>query len=938
MRRLPCHSRLAVALAASLSLLVLAPSAHAQATSSQLTQVVPAGPAGQVIGQVKESTRGVFLAGAVVRVNGKETTTDREGRFRLTGLEAGRYTLEVDFIGYRPLRTEIDLGQASGLEAMLALTSTVSEAELDAIEVRATRDAQALALNQQRASGNYVNIVSADLVGRFPDANLAEATQRIPGVSIERDQGEGRYVNVRGAPLEYTRVSIDGVNLAAPNATSRAVELDTIPSDVIAALEVTKALTPDMDGDAIAGTINIVTQSALDKDSMILRGSIGAGEYELGSGANQRGNLTLGNRFGADGNLGVLVAASGSRVERFTDNVETVFFREDDGRLLPELTEIKDYDGERTRTGATARFDARLSDEHLVYAIFGASKFRDKEFRNTFTIEYEQHREGADDFGGTIGRATFDKELRERIQEQRIRSANFGGQHYLGDWGLDWQVAHSQGKLDLPARQQFIYRSTLRPPMRYAFDGSGIPSFTLLNSDGSVRQEGINLAENLYNFRRYNQRFEQAEEEETGLRVDLSRGQSWIGDSGDFSFGLRARLRDKESNDDRNRNAVGADGPAYSNLLCPRVSNNFGRLEFGRVFCNSVFEDFGGNVRNANLRPLVADSIVSDFSAQEDIYAAYFRIDAQWDALSMIAGLRYEQTDIEGDAFSFNADDNSATPVRSGNDYSELLPSLHFRYEFDPDTILRWSYSTALSRPNFVDTVPRLVISDDDREAEAGNPNLKATYANNFDISIERYLRPLGLVSLALFHKELDDPIFVATSDAVGGPFDGFRLTRPENGESGRIQGFELAWQQTFDALPAPFDGLGVYANYTYADSSAELPFGIGRTDLPGTSQNNYNLAVFYEKHGINARLSYNYRSKYIQEFDVDDADLNVFWDDREILDFSSSYQLTRQIRLFADVNNITDSRQRRFQGRANRVLELEQFGRYWIAGLRFDY
>lgn len=927
-------SRLALALGLALggALASMAP-AIAQ---DEVARISAAGPAGQVSGQVKEAGRGVFLPGAVVRVNGAETTTDREGRFRLTGLAPGRYTLEVDFIGYQTLRSEIEVGSERGIVADVVLLSTA--ASLDAIEVRATRDAQALALNQQRASGNYVNVVSADLLGRFPDANLAEATQRIPGVSIERDQGEGRYVNVRGAPLDYTRVSIDGVNLAAPNATSRAVELDTIPSDVIAALEVTKALTPDMDGDAIAGAINIVTQSALDQDRRILRGSIGAGEYELGSGKNQRANITVGDRFGAEGNLGVLVAASASQVERFTDNVESVFYREDDGRILPEVTEIKDYDGERTRTGATARLDARLSEDHLVYAILGASKFRDKEFRNTFTIEYERHTDESDDVSGTAGRATIDKELRERIQEQRIRSANLGGQHYLGDWNLDWQAAYSQGKLDLPARQQFIYRSTLRPPLRYSFDPSGIPNFTVLNSNGSVLQEGINLPESLYAFRRYNQRFEQAEEDETGLRLDLSRAQDWIGDSGDLQFGVRARLRDKESNDDRNRNSTSADGPAYADLLCPRVSNNFGRLEYGRVFCNSVFRDFGGQVRNENLRPLVADSIVSDYRASEDIYAAYLRIDAYWDALSMIGGVRYERTDIDGRAFAFDADEEIATPVRSGRDYGELLPSLHFRYEFDADTILRWSYSTALSRPNFVDTVPRLVLSDDDRELEAGNPDLKPTYSHNFDVSIERYIRPLGLVSLAAFYKDLDDPIFIASSDVVGGPFDGFRQTRPENGSSGRIQGLELAWQQTFDTLPAPFDGFGVYANYTYADSSANLPFGIGRTDLPGTSENNYNVALFYEKHGFNARLSYNFRSKYIQEFDVGDRELNVFWDDREVLDFSSSYQINDTLLLFADVNNITDSRQRRFQGRANRVLELEEFGRYWIVGLRFDY
>jgi TonB-dependent receptor len=924
----------------ALSLALAVPSgalAQGGGAAVSTSDVVVAGEAGTLSGQVREGAGGVYLAGAVVRVDGRQAVTDREGRFRLSGLSPGRKTVTVDFVGYRPAELSVELGAAAGASVAITLVSTAASS-MDAVEVRGSRDAQALALNQQRASGHLVNVVSADLLGRFPDSNVAESTQRIPGVSISRDQGEGRYVNVRGAPLEYTRVSVDGVNLSAPNAFSRSVELDTLPPDAIAAMEVSKALTPDMDGDAIAGSINLVTQSAFDRDGMTLRASVGAGEYELGSGANERASASFGNRFGAGGDFGVLVSVSGSRAGRLTDNIETVFYREDDGRILPEVTEIKDYDGERTRTGLTTRFDARLADDHLLYAVLGASKFRDEEYRNTFTIEYERHTAESSERGGVAGRATFDKELRERIQEQRIRTANFGGEHEVGDWSIDWQAAYSVGELELPARQQFIYRSTLRPPMRYDFSNPDFPTFTLLNSDGTVRQEGINLAENLYAFRRYNQRFEQAEEDEFGLRLDLTRAHDWIGDGGELRMGLRARLRDKEGNDDRFRNSRAADAPAYTALLCDRVANNFDRYPFGRIFCNSVFSEFGPQVRGANLLPLVADSIVSDYESAEDIHAAYVRLDAQWDRLSMIAGVRYERTETAGRAFQFDADEDIATPVAVDRDYDDWLPSLHFRYELDPDTIVRWSYSTAISRANYFDTVPRIVVSDEDTELEAGNPDLKATYARNLDVSIERYLRPLGLLSAALYYKDLDDPIFIASSDVVGGPFDGFRQTRPENGEGGWIRGFELAWQQTFDQLPAPFDGLGVYANYTHADSSATLPFGIGRTELPGTSRHNYNFAVFYDKHRIDARLSYNYRSEYIQEFDVGDRELNVYWDERAILDFSASYDIASQWQVYADVNNITDSRQRRYQGQSSRVLELEEFGRYWLVGVRFKY
>lgn len=930
MRRPPAPHLLASALALALS----SPLAFADAQSGRASvEVSQAREAGSFAGTVKEAARGIFLEGARIQLNGSITTTDREGRFRVGGLQPGRYPVLVDFVGYQPQRFEIEIRDSAGAQADVTLVSTAATTALNVIEVRGTRESQALALNLQRSSENYKNVVSADLLGRFPDTNLAEATQRIPGVSIERDQGEGRYVNVRGAPLEFTQVSVDGVPLSAPNASRRTVELDTISPDAISALEVTKALTPDMDGDAIAGQINIVTQSALEREGTTLRASLATGKYELGSGDNDRANVLFGTRLGEAGNLGVMVSAAGRRAGRFTDNVETAFFRADDGRILPELTEIKDYEGTRTRNNFTARFDARLSPDHLLYFVGSASKYRDKEYRNTLAIEYERHTPESNEDIGVAGRATFDKEVRERIQEQRIRTANLGGEHFLGDWQFDWQASHTQGKFDIPARQQWIVRSSLRPPLRYDYSDPDFPVWTVLNTDGSVRQQGINLPEELYAFRRYNQRFEDAEENETGLRADLTREQDWFGDSGSIKFGLRARLRDKQSNDDRNRNAVAAGTPPYSELLCPRVSNNFGRFEFGRVFCSDVFDRFGNTVRNANLLPLVEASVVNDYTADEDIYAGYFRMDARWDRLSMITGMRYERTETAGTGTVFSARTQSFDNRTVDRAYVKFLPSLHFRYEIDPDQILRWSYSTAISRPNFTDLVPRFVLAENERSASAGNPDVDATYAHNFDISYEHYLRPLGLISVAAFHKRLDDPIFIASSQQGD-----LRITRPENGRTGEITGLELAWQQTFESLPAPFDGLGVYANFTYADSKAELPFGIGETQLPGTSRENTNIAVFYEKHGFNARLAYNHRSKYIQEFDVEDSDFNVFWDERALLDFSASYQFGGGWQVFGELNNITDSKQRRFQGERNRVLELEQFGRFWLVGLRFEY
>ena len=935
---------IAAAIALALSALASTPNTHAQADVPDALAIT----GNAVIGQIKEAGRGVFLDGAVITVDNRQFRSDRNGSFRVTGLRAGTHTLSVDYLGYQPYETDVTISDNHVERLDITLVSTVDDPVLDRVEVRASRDAQALALNQQRSAGNYVNVVSADLLGKFPDANVAESTQRIPGVSIERDQGEGRYVNVRGAPLEYTSVTVDGVPLSAPNAARRAVELDTIPSDVIAALEVTKALTPDMDGDAIAGSINIKTQSALDRDGDTLRASVAAGRYQLGSGDNQRANATVGTRFGEQANIGLLVSAAASKAERFTDNVETAFFRDDNGNILPEVTEIKDYEGTRTRRSLTGRFDFRIDSDNLLYAIASGSRFKDHEFRDTLLIEYERHTPESTEHSGVAGRATFDKELRERTQQQTIRTFNVGGEHFVGeDWRIDWQASHSIGDLKVSPRDQYIFRSSVRPVLAYDYSRPDFPVWRI-QGVADAPATGVNLPESWYGFRRLNQRFEEAEETETALRLDFTRPQEWLGLSGDMKFGVRARLRDKDSNDDRHRNGDADDfadlGIGYSDMLCDSWSNNFGYFLTGRRFCRDIFSNYAEPLRNSpNHALLVADSLVNDYQASEDIHAAYFRLDAHWERLSLITGLRYERTSTDSSAVQFNNDTEESFQRFVDNDYGKWLPSVHLRYEFNPDTILRTSYSTALSRPNYTHIVPRRTIGENPWDPiDEGNPELKATYSHNFDVSIERYLRPLGLVSAAAFYKQLQDPIFLGTSQfpitTPDGDTEILRITRPENGDSGHIYGLELAWQQTFDFLPSPFDGLGVYSNYTYAKSSADLPFDIGKTELPGTSRHNYNVALAYEKYGFNTRLAYNYRSKFIQEFDVGDADFNVFWDDRSSLDLTASYRIGERWQVFGELNNITDERQRRFQGQDNRVLELEGFGRAWLLGVRYEH
>lgn len=937
----PSRTVLAAAIAATLALACPQP-ANAQPSSVDTIAAM----ANTIVGKVSEASRGVSLEGAIVTVDGRQVSTDREGFFRVTGLAPGRYPLQVDYLGYTRHLSDVEVGDPRGAQVEVTLRSTVAATDMGVVEVRASRDAQAMALNQQRASTNYVNVVSADLLGQFPDNNIAESTQRIPGVSIERDQGEGRYVTVRGAPKEFTTVTIDGVQLANPDAASRGVELDTIPSDVIAALEVTKAITPDMDGDAIAGNINIRTQSALDREGLTLRASAAGGKYQLGDGDNQRYNATIGNRFGADGNIGVLISGSISKQGRFTDNVETLYSRIGADTFAPSEIQIKDYEGLRTRKGITGRFDYRINPDNLVYFVVSDSNFVDREFRDNLTIALDNYATGSDETTGRA-RATFDKELRERTYDKSIRTYNLAGEHFLGEmWKLDWQASQSRATKTTSPRMQYIFRSSVRPQFAYDYANPDFPTWTILGRPDAPAS-GVNLPESWYAFRRLNDRYEYGEEEENALRLDLGRQQTFLGDSGDIKFGVRARQRDKMFDDERYRNGSASDfaglGIRYSDMLCDSVSNNFDYFLTGRRFCRDIFDKYAGPLlESGNHARLIPDSLTGDYQAEENVYAGYARIDANWDALTMIAGVRYERTELEGSALQFDEDTGDVLPQTASRSYGNVLPSLHFRYEANPDSILRAAYSTAINRPDFMHTAPYRVIGEaDDLNVIAiseGNPLVREAFAHNLDLSFEHYLRPLGLMSAALFYKRIDDPLFVASRDEAAGPGQIFQITRAENGEKGRIYGAELSWQQTFDMLPGALSGLGIYANYTYAKSKAELPFDLGETELPGTSRTNYNFALTYEKSGLNARLAYNYRSKFIQSFDITNPELNVYWNDRASLDFSTSYTLGAGWSVFGEINNIQDTKQIRFQGQRNRVLEMEGFGRSWLAGVRYQF
>lgn len=934
----PTKTILALSIAACLSGLTTSVVAQPVNSVAASVQTINA-PAlrGEVI-----DPHGRIVNGAIIRLAGtsRETTTDRQGRFRFDNLPAGEYRVSVDYLGYANQTVAARVTQNAGQQLTFSLEP--EEESVERIQVFGGRDAQARALNAQRAADNIKSVVSADYLGRFPDNNVAESMQRLPGAAIQRDQGEGKYVNVRGAPLEFSNVSIDGVVLPSPDGSTRAIDLDTIPSDVISALELTKAITPDMDADAIAGNINIVTQGALDSRGRILRGHFAMGENEKGGGSAYRGGLTFGDRIAGNNNLGFLFSANHSETNRVTDNIEHSWVLQENGAYIPETTEFKDYEVKRIRTGATGRIDWRASDDSHFYLSHTYSRFEDNEYRDTIEISWDRFTPDSDSVRGVSGRTTFDSELRHRTFINTINSTVFGGRHFL-DWAtLEYQAAYSTARQEYPDRDYLIYRETTRPAMAYDFSNPDLPVFRILDGDGDVIQDDLNFPIENYAFRRYERRTGDSEDKEQSYAVDLTIPAVWGSAYVTHKVGVKARLKSKFYDEDRYRNSEGVNAPDYADLIIDRRSTPFnGFYNNGFKMDRDFVNRYGDLFENEDYQLRTAASITGDYSAEEDTYAAYAMSTLDWDKTRVLFGIRAERTEITGDAFEFDDDTGEASPVSASSSYTKLFPSVHLRHELDNGVILRAAYSTGVSRPNFADMAPYFIIED--RESgrgslDIGNTDLDPTYAHNFDLMAEYYIEPLGIISAGVFYKDLSNPIFKARSTVEGGEFDGFTLVRPENGDSGNLYGFEINWQQSLTFLPGAWSGLGLLANYTYNKSEADLPFGLGVTELAGTSRHTYNLGLNYDTERFSAQLAYNYRSEYVDAFDTSDPSLNLYWDGRGTLDLTASYALSQNFSLFAEATNLTDSKAVRYQGERSRVYEHEQFGRAYVVGVRANF
>ena len=900
---------------------------------------------------------GLPRAEVVVAQSGRRAVTDAQGAFTLPGLTPGAFTLEVSYLGL-PTATQpvtVSAGSDNSVEILVASDAANGDQVGDVVVTGVITDGIARSLNQQRTASGTLNVLSADAIGRYPDPNVAESLQRVQGIAIQRDQGEGRYINVRGAPSSFTAISVDGVAIPAVSPTTRAVDLDTLPSDIVSSVEVSKTLSPSQDADSIAGAVNINTRSPFDSRSLALSGYAG-GSYNDYGGTDVRGGATVSNLFGPDQIFGALLSVSYSETNRRPDNVENAWnFNSALNRYVIDETLFKDYETQRTRQAVTGALEWRPNDSTRAWIRGSFAEFNDDEYRDTLRFTYSDGTIVAGTATNTS--ATFDnariyKALRHREQDNKITTLNIGAEHTFGNGAvLDAVLAWASSEQTYPHRDEVVYRSTATS---LSYDTAADHYYPTYGAFGS----SFYLTPTNYSFRENTYRSNTTDQDDLSFKLNVELPTVMGGRDVTWAFGAKVSTRDVFADEERyrDRTTTGLANPgALASLLSDRESRNYD-YNLGVKFDHGLTSEYLHRARAVSLSAAarrIPQSWTADYAAQEDIFAGYGQAQFDVGATNILVGLRVEQTNFDGRSFLALAVPAATpgavqgyiqSPTSMQRDRTDWFPNLTVRHEFSENLLGRFALTRAISRPDYVDVVPRVLETTDGGRTTVsrGNPDLEATLSNNVDAGLEYYIRPLGVVSVNAFYKDLEDFRYTLVYDGPYTTSTGTvtaNITEALNAPEGHLAGVEFNWQQTFDFLPGWASGFGVFANYTFTDAEIETATAYaGRNTfvLPGQSDETYNAALFYENYGFSARVSYTHRSEFLEAINATNAGLDLYVEGRGQLDFTTSYDFGNGIEVFGEAKNLTDSAGVRYYGSQERTYEYEKFGYNVFMGVRF--
>jgi TonB-dependent receptor len=891
---------------------------------------------GTITGRVMDASQGV-LQGARVELQpgGITAVSDGHGEFTITNVSAGKFILTVSYVGFDPFSTELNITgetaqrveatlQVGKLSEMVTVSGERQRGEVEAINIERTAD-------------NIIQVLPNEVITSLPNTNIADAVGRLPSVSLERDEGEGKYIQIRGTEPRLSNVTIDGIHVPSPEGV-RNVKLDVIPADLVDMVEINKTLSANQDADAIGGSVNLVTKSASDKPYVSLLGMSGYTPISDGRHQYQFAG-TAGQRFGTSKKFGLLFGGSYDYNARGIDDIEPAYAPPP---LVPNTMDLRLYNYDRTRYGFGGEADYKIGDMSSVYLRGLYSKFKDYGEQWAYTPGINVFVSGPTDTNNTCGiTTTGDAQgcgasgLQDvnRRPGQTIFSVQSGARHAMRTTLIAYEVALSQAHYTggFP-RMGFDGPGASDNSVAFGVDTKNpfTPKFQVLNGvnlyDPALYSLGFGFTEN-------NSIFERDVVGDISLNKQYSVGSHYSS----FEVGVKGWDAQKTQRYDREfYNAAG--GQPMTQFLSDFKDNRYymGVYTYGPV---PRFSGVLAAVQSGGTSPDLQNNLQNAFNIGERIWAGYAMNTISLGKLRLQAGIRIESTQdtLLANKLDTTTDPISATPSHQNNSYTNVFPSVQAQYRLGTDTILRGSYGMGIARPNFGDIAPYFV--DDPTsipEFSQGNPNLKPTHAQNFDVLAEHYLKQVGIIQAGFFYKALTDPIYTVIVNSN-------TLQTLTNGPSAHILGFEASWQQRLSFLPGALNGMGVRANYSYTSSQATFPAG-GRTDHPTllrTAPNNWNFDVTYDKKGFSARMGLTHNDGYIWSYggsNAKDPGGDTYLYPHTQVDAQVSYWIPRSHGLQAVVSmlNLNNEVFGFYLGSERYPIQREYYNRTIAVGLRW--
>ncbi len=926
---------------------------------------------GVVSGRVSDSGSGRSLQGAVVRVAGTTIVdyTDQEGRYSLANVPTGTAAIEVEYIGLDLFRESIIVSADGSHTVNAPMKSEVLK--MQAFEVAEAARGQALAINQQKTARGIVNIVSEETFGAMHNGNIGYALQRLPGISVNEDEdGTPSSVNIRGLGGDFNSFTLDGNRIG-----TRGFSTSSLVADGIANIEVIKANTPDRDGDALGGTINVISRTAFQRDGREIRLGASMNYLELPQKWGHNLKATYSDIYGILGqekNLGVSVTLSHYTSNRYYENNDT-----DWTLLRPENNPTYNLPGFPFyfNPNMTVQYNLRESESYAVNAAVDyridkhntfyfrplhshtetdSSRYLSRPYIDTRhqdlltgrkTFEFLEFGRGRGTAGANGSRGEIRYSAEESANHSNLYSFAAGGRHEMGSATLNYDAFFRHVHYVRTLDSDFIVRSNhqARGYIQWEYDSrdalrplvwpvNGVDPRDLSGAyRGNLSIEPEERWENAYN-----------------AKIDFEKKFAGERMASALKIGAKYQQTKQRFEQDQFEYQTGPTFP-YAQVMKSSDRSVNGREMYMEVEPAKVRALLKSNPELFPYLPYesLKGATEEDYDAKETTTSAYVMGTVQLGRTTMVTGIRGEHNTWDSMRKEVNASTLAVEVRRPGRDYTQFLPGIHFRHELQKNLILRESYNRSYARP----TISRLTLGrseDINGNIAEGNPYLDPTTSHNADIQLEKYTQTGGLYSAGFFYKKMKgfyyrtdqrfsevDPV---TFDPIIDPSGTRRYRKWENAEGATNYGLELIVQQKMFFLPPILRGLTANVSATFSESDAKYP---SRADEKlgtiGFSDYMFNASLDYAVGKLRTNIRYSYRSDYLTGVG-DTRYTNDQFAAREQVDLEASYRFTRKFRINANVVNLTKRPQVSYQSFPAYVEDNSMSGRRMTIGVDYTF